>query len=161
MCWITLEAWERERDIGCEIKSDRWSILGVLNECLAFRVRRVLSFRLYLICLEMFKQSPSLSGNSVVFYFTTNLKLFICLICIIIQFSHETLDGADWRVVNVTDDIHRVKRLGTRWLVHAAYAANELFALNLYGWLVEFTWHSCSPLSEYLWSPPPSPAQAV
>lgn len=60
---FTLEAWERERDKGCEIKSDREGILGVLNKSLAFRVSRVLSFTLYLICLEMFKQLPS-------FYFT-------------------------------------------------------------------------------------------
>ncbi len=43
--------------------------------------------------------------------------------------------------------IFRCKQLGISWLVHAAYAANELTALHLYGWLV-FTWDSCSMLSE-------------
>lgn len=61
-------------------KERQRGILGVLNESLAFSLRRVLSFRLYLICLEMFKQPPYLSGNSVVFYFTTNFKLIIIFI---------------------------------------------------------------------------------
>ncbi len=41
--------------------------------------------------------------------------------------------------INVTDDIHSVKRLGTSWLVHVAYTANKLATLHLNGWLA-FTW---------------------
>ncbi len=54
------------------------------------------------------------------------------------------LGGAGWPVVKVTDDIQRVKWLGTSWLDHVA--------LHLYGWLA-FTWDSCSVLSEFLWNP--------
>ncbi len=58
------------------------------------------------------------------------------------------------------DDIHSVKLLGTRWLVHVAYTANELVALHLNNWLA-FTWAFRSMLSEFLWNPPPSPAPPV
>ncbi len=47
------------------------------------------------------------------------------------KFSHEILDGASWRFVNVTDDNQRVNRHGTTWLVHAEHAANELTASHL------------------------------
>ncbi len=40
----------------------------------------------------------------------------------------------------VTDDIQRVKRLGTIWLAHAGHAASDLNILHLYIWLVVFTW---------------------
>ncbi len=40
----------------------------------------------------------------------------------------------------VTDDIQRVKRLGTIWLAHDGHSANELNILHLYIWLVVFTW---------------------
>ncbi len=59
-----------------------------------------------------------------------------------------------------TDDIHSIKLLGTSWLVHVAYAANELTALHLNGWLV-FTRAVRSALSEILWNPPPSLAPPV
>ncbi len=42
-----------------------------------------------------------------------------------------------------TDDIHSVKLLGTSLLVHVAYAANELAALHIHGWLA-FTRAFCS-----------------
>ncbi len=35
------------------------------------------------------------------------------------------------RLLMKTDDIHSIKLLGTSWLVHVAYAANELAALHL------------------------------
>ncbi len=41
--------------------------------------------------------------------------------------------------INVTEDIHSIKRLGKSWLVHVAYAANEIAALHLNGWLAS-TW---------------------
>ncbi len=50
-------------------------------------------------------------------------------------------------------DIHRVELLGTSWLVHVAYAANELTALHLNGWLA-FTRAVRSMLLEFLWNPP-------
>ncbi len=53
--------------------------------------------------------------------------------------------------INVTDDIHSIKWLGTSWLVHAAYAANELAALHLNGWLA----------STWAFAAPPSPAPPV
>ncbi len=59
-----------------------------------------------------------------------------------------------------TDDMHSVELLGTNWLVHVAYAANELTALHLIGWLA-FTRAFCSALSEFLWNIPPSPAPPV
>ncbi len=37
--------------------------------------------------------------------------------------------------ISVTDDIHSVKQLGRSWLVHVAYADNELATLHLNGWL--------------------------
>ncbi len=88
----------------------------------------------------------------------TQINIYIHTVYI--YFSHETLDGAGWLVVNIPDDNQRVKRLGTSWLVNAAYAGNELTALHLHGWLA-FTWDSCSALSEFLWNPPPSPAPPV
>ncbi len=60
--------------------------------------------------------------------------------------------------INVTDDIHSVKRLGTRWLVHVAYAANKLATLHLNGCI---HLSICSALSEFLWNPPPSLAPPV
>ncbi len=47
------------------------------------------------------------------------------------------------------DDIHSVKLLGTSWLVHVAYAVNELTALHLNEWFA-FTRAVCSALSEFL-----------
>ncbi len=37
--------------------------------------------------------------------------------------------------MQIDDIIHSVKLLGTSWLVHVAYTANELTALHLNGWL--------------------------
>ncbi len=69
---------------------------------------------------------------------------------------YETLaDGIDWLFFYVNDDIHSVKWLGTSWLFHVAYTANERTALHLNGWLAS-TWALCSMLSEFLWNPPPS-----
>ncbi len=42
--------------------------------------------------------------------------------------------------INVTDDIHSIKRLDTSWLIHVAYAANERATLHLNGRLA-FTEH--------------------
>ncbi len=64
------------------------------------------------------------------------------------KFFHETLDGA-W-VLNITDDIYSAKWLGTIWMIHVAYAANELAVLYLNGWLA-FNRAFCSVLSEFLW----------
>ncbi len=70
------------------------------------------------------------------------------------------VSGPPWRPL-----IHRVKWLGNvwgkwSWLVHVAYAANELATLHFNGWLAS-TWAFCSTLSEFLWNPPPSPAPPV
>ncbi len=70
------------------------------------------------------------------------------------KFCHETLDGADWWVVNSNWLCSSVKLLDTSWLVHVAYAANELAALHLNGSLAS-TKAFRSALSEFLWNPPP------
>ncbi len=75
------------------------------------------------------------------------------------KFCHETLDGTDGSLTQI-DDIHSVKLLGTSWLVHVIYTANELTALHLNGWLA-FTRAVRSALSEILWNPSPSPAPPV
>ncbi len=41
---------------------------------------------------------------------------------------HVTLDGAG---LMQTNDIHSIILLGTSWLIHVAYAADELSALHL------------------------------
>ncbi len=51
-------------------------------------------------------------------------------------------------------ETHSVKLLGMSWLVHVAYAANELAPLHLNGWLA-FTIAVHSMLSEFLWNPLP------
>ncbi len=71
------------------------------------------------------------------------------------KFCHEILDGTGWWLTQ----IHCVKLLGTSWLVHVAYAANELTALYLNGWLA-FTKAVFSAFSDFLWNPP-SPAPPV
>ncbi len=65
-------------------------------------------------------------------------------------------DGSLMRI----DDIHSIKLLGTSWLVHVGYTANELTTSHLNGWL-ELTRAFHSMLSELLWNPPPSPAPPV
>ncbi len=48
-----------------------------------------------------------------------------------------------------TDDIYRIKLLGSNCLVHVAYPTSELTALHWNGWLA-FTREVCSMLSELL-----------
>ncbi len=55
------------------------------------------------------------------------------------------------------DSIHSVKLLGTSWLVHVTYGANECATLHLNDWLAFI--HSV--LSEFLLNPPPSPAPPI
>ncbi len=70
------------------------------------------------------------------------------------KFCHETLDGACWWAVNSNWWYSSVKLLDTSWLVHVAYAATELAALQLNGSLAS-TIAFLSTLSEFLWIPPP------
>ncbi len=44
------------------------------------------------------------------------------------KLCHVTLDGAGLMQIN---DIHSIILLGTSWLIHVAYAADELSALHL------------------------------
>ncbi len=58
------------------------------------------------------------------------------------------------------EDILTIKLLGTSWLGHVAYAANDLTALHLNGWLA-FARAGRSMLSELHWNHLPSPAPPV